>query len=47
MLLSADEGFAPANCAEVVKQSGVTLVRDVDHDALANIVEILDRRFPG
>lgn len=47
MLLAADEGFAPANCAEAVKQSGVTLVRDVDHDALANIVEILDQRFPG
>ncbi len=45
MLRIAAEGFAPANCAPSVRASGATLVCDAAHDALAQIIEILDRRF--
>lgn len=45
MLGAAAEGFAPANCAAVVRESGATVVSDAAHDALADIVEILDKRY--
>lgn len=45
MLRIAAQGFAPANCADVVRASGATLVCDAAHDALAEIVEILDQRY--
>ena len=45
MLTMAAEGFAPANCVEAVKNCGATIVADCDHDTLAEIVAILDRRY--
>ena len=45
MLTVAAEGFAPANCVENVKDCGATIVADCDHDTLAEIVAILDKRY--
>lgn len=45
MLQAAAQGFAPANCVEAVRNSGATIVADCAHDALAEIVAILDRRY--
>ena len=45
MLTAAAEGFAPANCVENVRNCGATLVADCDHDTLAEIVAILDKRY--
>lgn len=45
MLTMAAEGFAPANCVDAVRACGATIVCDADHGALADIVEILDRRY--
>ena len=45
MLTAAAEGFAPANCVENVRNCGATLVVDCDHDTLAEIVAILDKRY--
>ena len=42
MLHMAGKGFAPANCVEAVRRSGVRIVADAAHDALAQVVEILD-----
>ena len=46
MLTVAAEGFAPANCTEAVRQSGATIVADAEHDALAEVIAILDQRYP-
>jgi Cof subfamily protein (haloacid dehalogenase superfamily) len=45
MLIAAAEGFAPANCIEEVRRCGATIVADAEHDAIAEIVSILDRRY--
>ncbi|MDD5932481.1 MAG: HAD-IIB family hydrolase [Oscillospiraceae bacterium] len=45
MLTAAREGFAPANCVEAVRQCGATIVSDVCHDALADVIAILDKRY--
>lgn len=45
MLTVAAEGFAPANCSAAVRACGATIVADAEHDALAEIVDILDRRY--
>ncbi len=45
MLAFAAEGFAPANCSQKVRESGATIVSDCDHDAVAEVIEILDRRY--
>lgn len=45
MLAFAAEGFAPANCVAAVRESGATIVADSDHDAVAEVIEILDRRY--
>lgn len=45
MLTVAAEGFAPANCTEPVRNCGATIVADAEHDALAEVIEILDRRY--
>ena len=45
MLTMAAEGFAPANCVETVRSCGATIVADCDHDTLAEIVSILDKRY--
>ena len=46
MLKAAAEGFAPANCNAVVRGSGVTLVAHCADDALAEVISILDKRYP-
>lgn len=45
MLKAAAEGFAPANCNAVVRESGVTLVAHCADDALAEVISILDKRY--
>ena len=45
MLKAAAEGFAPANCNAVVRESGVTIVAHCADDALAEVISILDKRY--
>ena len=45
MLTAAKEGFAPANCAQAVKDAGATIVADKNHDALADVIAILDTYY--
>lgn len=45
MLLAAAEGFAPANCSDAVRSCGATIVSDARERAMADIIEILDRRY--
>ena len=45
MLRVAAEGFAPANASPAVRASGVTVVRDVREGAIAEVIEILDRKY--
>ena len=45
MLRLAARGFAPANCAPAVRESGAELVADCAHDALADVVERLERIY--
>jgi len=45
MLLTAAEGFAPANAIEAVRSSGVTLVSHAQDDALADVVERLEKKY--
>lgn len=46
MLAEAAQGFAPANCIEAVRNSGATIVADAREDAAAEVISILDRRYP-
>jgi len=45
MLTTAKEGFAPVNCAESVRSCGATIVAHADTGTIAEIIEILDRRY--
>ena len=45
MLAVAEEGFAPENCIDEVRESVVTVVSDAREDAMADIVKILDARY--
>ena len=45
MLQVAAEGFAPANCSAVVRESGATIVAHCNEDALAEVIAILDRNY--
>ncbi len=45
MLTAAREGFAPANCVGAVRACGATIVCDAREGALADVIEILDRRY--
>ena len=45
MLALAAEGFAPANCIPAVRDSGATLVSHARDGALADVVEILERKY--
>ena len=47
MLRLAAEGFAPANCIPAVRESGATIVSHAKDGALADVVEILERKYPG
>ena len=38
--------FAPANCAQEVKDWGATVIRSCQEDCVAQIVSILDMRYP-
>ena len=42
MLEAAARGFAPANCKDIVRESGVTVVSDAREDAMADVVAVLD-----
>ena len=45
MLRLAAEGFAPANCIPAVRESGATIVSHARDGALADVVEILERKY--
>lgn len=45
MLQWAAEGFAPANCIPAVRDSGATIVSHALDGALADVVEILEKRY--
>ena len=45
MLQAAAQGFAPANCAPVVRDCGAVLVAECADDAVAQVVAWLDRRY--
>lgn len=45
MLTTAKEGFAPANCAPVVRDCGATIVSHAEEGAIADIIRILDERY--
>ena len=45
MLTAAREGFAPANCISAVRECGATVVCDAREGALADVVELLERRY--
>ena len=45
MLTAAAEGFAPANCSAVVKESGATIVSHCNADAIADVIAILDKKY--
>ena len=45
MLQVAAEGFAPANCSAVVRESGATIVAHCNEDAIAEVIAILDRNY--
>ena len=45
MLTAAAQGFAPANCVEAVRQCGATVVCDAREGALADVVEILEKKY--
>ena len=44
MLQWAAEGFAPANCIPAVRESGATIVSHALDGALADVVELLERK---
>ena len=45
MLEAAAVGFAPANCAAVVRQSEAVIVSDAREDAMADIIAVLDELY--
>ena len=45
MLQWAAEGFAPANCIPAVRDSGATIVSHALDGALADVVELLERKY--
>lgn len=45
MLQAANQGFAPANAAPVVLESGATVVCDAREGAIADVIAILDRKY--
>ena len=45
MLRLAAEGFAPANCIPAVRESGATIVSHALDGALADVVEILEKKY--
>ena len=47
MLTTAAEGFAPANCAPLVRDCGATIVADARESALADVIRRLGEKYPG
>lgn len=45
MIALSKEGFAPENCVQAVKDCGATIVSDKNHDALADVIDILDKYY--
>ena len=45
MLQAAAQGFAPANASAAVRESGAVIVGHARDGAIADVVEILDRRY--
>ena len=45
MLTAAAQGFAPANCTPAVASCGATLVCDAREGAIADVIEILERKY--
>ena len=45
MLTAVKEGFAPANCAQVVRDCGATIVSPANEGAIAEVIRILDTRY--
>ena len=45
MLRAAALGFAPANCAPAVRDCGAVIVGHAKEGAIADIIEILDRKY--
>ena len=45
MLRAAAQGFAPANASAAVRESGATLVCHARDGAIADVIEILDRKY--
>jgi len=45
MLISAAQGFAPSNCSAAVRACGATIVSSAEEHAMADIIEILDKRY--
>ena len=45
MLAVSAQGFAPANCAKAVRDWGATVVCDCEDGAIADVIEILDKRY--
>ena len=47
MLTTAAEGFAPANCAPLVRDCGATIVADARESALADVIRRQGEKYPG
>ncbi len=45
MLQAAKEGFAPENCIPAVRVCGATIVCHAEEGAIAEVIEILDKRY--
>jgi len=45
MLRIAARGFAPANCAPAVRACGAAIVGDARDGAIADVIELLDKRY--
>lgn len=45
MLAAAAQGFAPANCAQEVKDWGATIVGSCDEHCVAQIIELLEQEY--
>ena len=46
MLAVAAQGFAPANCNPALRRAGATVVSHAREDAVADVVAILDKKYP-
>jgi Cof subfamily protein (haloacid dehalogenase superfamily) len=47
MLRAAAQGFAPANCVPAVRDCGAQVVSHAKEDALADVIRLLEQRYPA